>query len=184
MTSDHPRAGLHRATGFGGLPRRKDSPPIMVAFAQSQIPLPRGDQSMDTRSRLVMRGSGSGANLGARLLRPIRTLLGGLARDLAAPWGAQTIARGRRWTPGRELRITRSSSSSQNDSFHARTADPIASRYNAVVVSVALVLACSPSGPARRLRSWRTARTPVNSGEGDLESGLTDGRHDSRRLST
>jgi hypothetical protein len=90
MTSDHPRAGLHRTTGFGGLSgRRKDSPLIMVAFAQSQIPLPRGDQSMDTRSRLVMRGSGSGANLGARLLRPIRTLLGGLARDLAAPWGAQ-----------------------------------------------------------------------------------------------
>jgi hypothetical protein len=89
MTSDHPRAGLHRATGFGGLSgRRKDSPLIMVAFAHSQIPLPRGDQSMDTRSRLVMRCSGSGANLGARLLRPIRTLLVGLVRTsqrLGAP---------------------------------------------------------------------------------------------------
>ncbi len=44
------------------------------------------------------------------------------------------------------------------------------------------ILACSPRGPARRLRLWRTARTPVNSGEGDLESGLTDGRHDSKAI--
>ena len=34
--------------------------------------------------------------------------LGGLARTLASPWSAQTIARGRRWTPGREPRIRRS----------------------------------------------------------------------------
>jgi hypothetical protein len=55
-------------------------------------------------------------------------------------------------TPGRDLRIRRSSSSSQNDSFHARTADPIASRYQRCRRLSCLVLACSPRGPARRLR--------------------------------
>ena len=39
-----------------------------------------------------------------------------------------------------------------------------------ILVSVALVLPYSPSDPGRRLRSLRTARTLVNSGEGDLES--------------
>jgi len=52
-----------------------------------------------------------------------------------------------------------------------------------ILVSVALVLPCSPRGRGWPLRSLRTARTLVNSGEGDLEAvGFTPSRARSRIL--
>jgi hypothetical protein len=66
------------------------------------------------------------------------------------------------------------STSSRSEQFHARTAGPTPSQAVAhavvvsILVSVALVLPCSPRSPGRLLRSLQTAKTPVNSGAGNL----------------
>jgi hypothetical protein len=79
-------------------------------------------------------------------------------------------------TLGRGLPIKRCSTSSQSEQFHA---EPPARPHHkplptavvvSILVSVALVLPCSPTSPGRLLRSLQTARTPVNSGGGNLES--------------